>query len=225
MLIGEQEYETARTLPVFAKQHLYKDLKVSYVVADQENNNHFPGIDVVRNADLLLVSVRRRTPTAEQLQVIRQFVAAGKPVVGIRTASHAFSLRSNQQPPAGHSEWPEFDAEVFGGNYQGHHGNKKDSDEATMVWAADTLADQERWKDLWAQQRPTTSWLYKTSPLCPGTHVLMMGRVGDRKPFEPVTWTHIHRGGGRAFYTSLGHPDDFQDETFQHLLRNGIYWG
>ena len=52
----------------------------------------------------------------------------------------------------------------------------------------------------------------------------MMGRVGERKPHEPVTWTYIHKGGGRSFYTSLGHENDFKQEWFQHMLRDGIHW-
>ena len=52
----------------------------------------------------------------------------------------------------------------------------------------------------------------------------MMGRVGDRKPHEPVTWTYIHKGGGRSFYTSLGHPDDFEQQSFQEMLQSAIQW-
>ncbi len=51
-----------------------------------------------------------------------------------------------------------------------------------------------------------------------------MGRVEDRLPHEPVTWTNTHIGGGRVFYTSLGHPDDFQVPAFRRLLLNGVYW-
>lgn len=224
MLIGEQEYMTAQTLPVFAENHLYKDMKVSYVVADSDDMNHFPGIEVVRDADLLLVSVRRRTPPMEELQIIRDFVAGGGPVVGIRTASHAFSLRGTASPPAGHGAWPEFDAAVFGGNYQGHHGNKQDSDISTSIWGTVAADQTALWPMLDSHPFKTTSWLYKTSPLRPGTNVLMMGRVADRKPDEPVTWTHIHKGGGRVFYTSLGHPDDFENESFQQMLKAGIKW-
>ena len=57
----------------------------------------------------------------------------------------------------------------------------------------------------------------------PKTSLLMMGRVDDL-PHEPVTWTNTHAGGGRVFYTSLGHPDDFHTPAFRQLLRNGIYW-
>ena len=52
----------------------------------------------------------------------------------------------------------------------------------------------------------------------------MMGRVEDRLPHEPVTWTNTHIGGGRVFYTSLGHPDDFQVPALRRLLLNGVYW-
>jgi type 1 glutamine amidotransferase len=52
----------------------------------------------------------------------------------------------------------------------------------------------------------------------------MMGRVGDRKPHEPVAWTNKHIGGGRVFYTSLGHADDFRIPAFRRLLLNGIFW-
>ena len=222
MLIGEQEYHTSRTLPVFARQHLDRDMKVSYVVADKEDINDFPGIEVIDDADLLLVSVRRRTPPTAQLEVIRRYVSRGGPVVGIRTASHAFSLRGGD-PPTGHAAWPEFDAEVFGGNYRGHHGNKQ-GNESTFVWRADVSHVAERWPMIRDTEAKTTSWLYKTSPLKPGAQTLMMGRVGDRKPHEPVAWTYIHKGGGRSFYTSLGHPDDFENESFQKTLRQAIDW-
>jgi type 1 glutamine amidotransferase len=41
---------------------------------------------------------------------------------------------------------------------------------------------------------------------------------------EPVAWTWTRKGGRRVFCTSLGHPDDFKDESFTALLRNGILW-
>ena len=227
ILIGEDEYETDRTLPEFARRYLDRDCRVTVVHDDVDDKDSFPGIETIPDADLLLVSVRRRSPPVKQLQLIHEFVMQGKPLVGIRTASHAFALRDGQPLSAGHAVWPEFDAEVWGGNYQGHHGNKAPADLDTMVWVEAGAAQDPivaRLPGVDAAEQPTTSWLYKTSPLHPGSRVLMMGRVGDRKPHEPVTWTNIHAGGGRAFYTSLGHPDDFQSESFPVLLRRGIDW-
>ena len=221
MLIGEVEYDTKTTLPEFARQHL-SDFHVSFVHADDEDKNSFPGIEVLEQADLLLISVRRRTPPTGQLKVIRDYVKSGRPIVGIRTASHAFALRGETAPPSGHLAWPEFDAEVLGGNYTGHHGNKKDDDERTYIWASN--ADHPVLTGVVAKERVAESHLYKTSPLAPGTEILMMGRVADRQPHEPVAWTYIHSGGGRVFYTSLGSPADFSDKPFQQLLANGIHW-
>lgn len=224
MLIGEQEYDTDVTLPKFARNHLYKDFHVTYSFADANDKHFFHNIDEIKQADLLFVSVRRRTPPKAQLDLIRNHVLAGKPVIGIRTASHAFSLRG-EKVAKGHEAWPEFDAQVFGGNYQGHHGNKGQDDARTFVWYASNATHNQITHGVANdKEKRTSSWLYKTSPLGPGTNVLMMGRVGDRMPHEPVAWTNIHIGGGRAFYTSLGHPDEFQNADFQSLLKNSVYW-
>jgi nicotinamidase-related amidase len=91
---AEDEYETETTLPPFALAHLGKDFRVSYVFANDADRADLPGVDVVADADVLLVSVRRRPLHAAQLELFRKHVAAGKPVVGLRTASHAFSLRN-----------------------------------------------------------------------------------------------------------------------------------
>jgi type 1 glutamine amidotransferase len=52
----------------------------------------------------------------------------------------------------------------------------------------------------------------------------MQGTAQDIKEGEPVAWTHVGPGGGRVFYTSLGHPYDFDLTDFRTLLRNAIFW-
>ena len=52
----------------------------------------------------------------------------------------------------------------------------------------------------------------------------MMGRVGDLKPYEPVAWTNMRSDGGRVFYTSLGHPEDFKMSAFRRMLVNAVFW-
>ncbi|MFM7928682.1 MAG: hypothetical protein ACKO9Q_13315, partial [Pirellula sp.] len=106
----------------WAKEQLEKEFRVSFVFSKADNPNSLVGLDVISQADALLVSVRRRPLPADELNQIRSFIASGKPVLGIRTASHAFSLRG-KAPTDELADWPEFDAEVFGGNYTNHHGN------------------------------------------------------------------------------------------------------
>src|SRR5688572_31155375 len=122
MLIAAQSYETERTLPAFGAQFLEPEFKVVLVSGAMANSAHrFNRIEEISDADVLLVSVWRRAPPKEQLAVIRQYVESGRPVVGICTASHAFALRAGTSPAEGSASWPEWDAQVIGGNYRGHH--------------------------------------------------------------------------------------------------------
>ena len=50
-----------------------------------------------------------------------------------------------------------------------------------------------------------------------------MGRWSKEDPDEPVAWTNTCQGA-RVFYTTLGHPGDFQIEAFNRLLLNAIHW-
>ncbi len=123
MLIAEDEYKTEETLPSFAAQHLGHHFSVTSIFGSDTDRAKIPGIEAIESADALLVSVRRRPLSAADLQIVRDFVAKSKPVMGIRTASHAFSLRG-KEPEDGLAAWPEFDAQVFGGNYTNHYGNE-----------------------------------------------------------------------------------------------------
>jgi type 1 glutamine amidotransferase len=61
-------------------------------------------------------------------------------------------------------------------------------------------------------------------PLEPSAVPLVIGTIPEHPP-EPVAWTNIAKAGGsRVFYTSLGHPDDFQEAMFRRLMLNGICW-
>lgn len=220
MLIGEDEYQTEETLPDFAAKHLSQHFSVSTCYASESEPSRFIGIEDISTADALLVSVRRRALPESDLQVIREFAKRGKPMIGIRTASHAFSLR-NQPSPAGADQWPEFDAEVWGGSYSGHY--------SASVPASLALADLRSSHPIVlaasmnADFKPGGS-LYKTAPLLAGTEILLLGSVPGEQPPQPLAWTFVRSDGGRSFYTSLGHVDDFAQSQFEALLAAGIHW-
>jgi type 1 glutamine amidotransferase len=218
MMIGESEYETEKTLPVFATEHLGNDYRVRYVLEHPEPENGFVGLDQLENADALLISVRRKLLPTQQLAKVRQYVGSGKPVIGIRTASHAFCLR-NAGPPPGRSDWKRFDPDVFGGHYTNHHGNQL----ASMVHASADAQTHPILKGLEGLPFQQGGSLYKTSPLVDGTDVLLVGKA-DGVPEEPVAWTFKRSDGGTSFYTSLGHKDDFEQPVFEQLLKRAIDW-
>ncbi len=217
MLIAGQSYATDRTLPAFADRFLAPQFVVSVVDGAMSHPSHrFTSFAEVQAADVLLVSVWRRAPPREQLDVIRRHVGAGKPIVGIATASHAWTLRPGSAPPPGGDTWPAWGAAVIGGIYTGHRSVKL----TTTVTATAPEHPLLRGVVL-----PFTSKmeLNQVSPLQPGAMPLLTGSV-DGFPAEPVAWTWIRADGGRTFFTPLGHPDDFAHASFQRLLLNGIRW-
>lgn len=217
--MAEAEYETNRTLPEFAGAYLGKDFRVSYCFASDTNRDDIPGLDnALENADVLVLSVRRRALPVKQMEAVRQYVAAGKPVIGIRTACHAFSLHG-KQPPEGTATWEAFDPEVFGGNYHGHYPSKVTSLVEAVPAATDHPVMQGVPPDRYTQQGS----LYKTSPIADSAILLLTGQL-EGKPQDPVAWTFERSDGGKSFFTSLGHKTDFDQPMFQRLLLNSIYW-
>lgn len=218
MVTAEREYDTNRTLPQFCLEQLGKDFRVSHVFANAEERNDLPGIEVLKDADVLLLSVRRRVLPAAQMALVRDFIESGKPVVGIRTASHPFSL-NGEQPPAGYLAWESFDHDILGGNYTGHHGaGVAVSVQVSAVGGGHPLlagVDPARLQGFGS--------LYKAGPLVASATPLLIGSVPGKDP-EPVAWTNTSKYGGRVFYTAMGHPDDFGQAAFNQLLKNGIYW-
>lgn len=220
-MIGESEYQTKTTLPEFAKKELEpRGIRCSFAMAPSDASNDFPGLEALADADLLFVSVRRRTPTTEQMELIRKHVAAGKPVVGIRTASHAFALRGKEaKVPEGHADWPGFDREVLGGNYHDHYGKGL----KTFVKVLPGAAKHPVLKGITTNEFQVLSHLYKNPELPKEVTILMNARMEGRAEVEPVAWVNTARGR-RVFYTSLGSPEDFEVPEFRRLLRNGVMW-
>ncbi len=219
IVMAEGEYKTDRTLPPFAKSNLQPDFRVTLLFASEDNPNAVPGLEAIKTADVVLLSVRRRPLPPNQLATIRAYIEQGKPLVAMRTSSHAFCLR-NQPPPAGLAEWPDFDQQILGCHYHNHHGNSV----KTYVYAIDKLTEHPILRGVSSGEFRVFGSLYQSLPVADSATILMMGRAEDITPHEPVAWTNIPQTGGRVFYMSLGHPQDFSLPDFVRLLRNGIYW-
>ena len=196
-------------MPQFAADELEKRLGWKPTILQSDSKTDLPGLDALDRAELLVVYMRRRELPEDQLNRFKAYFEAGKPVVGLRTASHAFQ------------NWLEFDHAVLGGNYTSHYGNPRDV--TVRLWSGEAAAspilrgvvrDGDSWQSV--------STLYRNTPLAATATPLLKGKWGDR-PEEPVAWTNTHNGG-RVFYTSLGTPDDFNDPHFRRLLLNGILW-
>jgi type 1 glutamine amidotransferase len=219
-VIGEDEYDTKSTLPAFAKAELEpRGVQCVFVHEAAGNPGDFQGIDALNDADLLFLSVRRRTPTTAQLAAIRRHIESGKPVIGIRTASHSF----DSEPTDGREAWHDFDTAVLGGHYLGHYGTQPPEGGPSVIQVLADAAKNPILSGLPRDEIRLTSHLYKYRDLAKGTTVLMEGHVDGRGEREPVAWTNAHRGG-RVFYTSIGNPADLQSPAIRKLLVNAVFW-
>jgi type 1 glutamine amidotransferase len=205
-IAGEYEYLSRETVPAFARELAsthHVDVEVLKRPEDEKVES-IPGLEKLADADLIVLFVRRMTLPAHELDRIKKYVHSGKPIVALRTSSHAFE------------NWTEFDRDVLGGNYGRHYGNK-------LKTTVSLLPEAKNHPILRGVSGFVSDGsLYKNTPLQAGAKPLLVGKV-EGYPAEPVAWTHEFRGA-RVFYTSLGHPNDFQQESFRRLVRNGIIW-
>jgi nicotinamidase-related amidase/type 1 glutamine amidotransferase len=224
ILIGEDEYLTWETLPRFAAQHLLpRGYAVDIVHERSDDYGVFPTLErALPEADLLWLSLRRRGLPVAQLQAIRQHLEGGRPLLAIRTSSHAFAPRgamADAVRDGRRAAWTDFDPVVLGGNYQGHHG----SGPVTAIFRTPVGISHPILEGIEPEWLSVAS-LYKTGPLVADAVALLLGTVPGQ-PSEPLAWIRSYGPRqARVFYTSLGHVEDFAEPRFQRLLSQAIRW-
>ncbi|MBN2296862.1 MAG: ThuA domain-containing protein, partial [Pirellulales bacterium] len=229
-IVSDDHYHADKTLPPFA-QMLREKYNCRATVLHGQHESRIPDAAQIDGADSVVVFVRRLLLPKEELGALRRYVKAGRPLVGLRTASHAFASKykypKGYKTPAGNDEWPEFDAEVLGGSYHSHGPNALGTDVANVA----EMADHPILAGVKPAKWHSTGSLYYTSPIDKKATLLQTGsamitsKETKKKSLvtEPLTWTRTHNGG-RVVYTGLGHRDDFEVPQFRKLLLNSIFW-
>lgn len=210
-LIAEDEYRASESLPVFAKKYLpfSKGWTTKFLIDENAIFNM-----KLTNADLLVLYVRRRALPVEAMQRFRDYLNRGKPLLALRTSSHAWDTRQPAQK--GLTEWESFDAEVLGGNYHGHHGRHFEC----VISIVRGMENHSLFKNVSVKNLLGKGSLYKVCPLKEDAQILLMGRIPHEMP-EPILWRHRY-GKAQIIYTSLGHSGDFAQADFNRLLFNCI---
>ena len=226
---GDHEYGSESTFPILAaelERHYGMQATVLKSFPDENAEENIPGLETLANADVAVFFLRWRRLPAEQIEHIRKYLNSGKPVVAFRTTTHAFNY------PKGHPMeiWNSFAPAYLGappgwGNGHYHYGHKSSTD---VRVAAGAESDP-----ILTGVDPSfhvRSWLYHVLPNFPPADAkqLLIGRSVDsekKDPVEnPVAWTWRNKANAKVFVTTLGHPEDFQVESFQRLVINGIHW-
>ena len=230
---GDEEYRSEESMPMLAHLLHHRhgfDVKVVYAITDNiidpNRTDNIEGLEILADADMMVLYTRFRNLPDDQLQYILDFAESGKPMAGFRTSTHAFQYGEEHPNHYLDFEWPQ---NVFGLPWISHHGSAN----STEVSIAENREGHPILRGVEAFH--ARSWLYHSDTLLDSAQPLLTGRAvegtePDGEYFgEPhvVAWTHRYRGEhgeSRIFFTTLGHPYDFFDENMRRLSVQGIFW-
>ena len=107
-VISEPEYDSRTTLPAFAEKHLAIGFRCTFVHANPNDGNDLPGLAALYDADLLVLSVRRRALPVVQMDHLERYIRAGKPLVAIRVSCVPFAAGKTTRIPGSrlHRSYP-----------------------------------------------------------------------------------------------------------------------
>ncbi len=142
LISGDEEYRSEEALPQLARilaQHHGFRCTVLYAIDPETGiinpnvQSNIPGLEALKSADLMILFTRFRALPDAQMQCIDDYLKSGRPVIGIRTATHAFQFNS-KSPWAHygngykgkHAAWKDgFGRLVLGEKWISHHGHHK----------------------------------------------------------------------------------------------------
>ncbi len=253
LVSGDEEYRSEEMLPqlgkILARRHGFRCTVLFAVdpasgAIDPLNQNNIPGLEALDRADLMVLFTRFRDLSDEQMRHIAAYVESGRPLLGIRTATHAFSI------PAGktfsHYSWNSrekdwdggFGRQILGETWIAHHGHHgRESTRGVIASGAENNPIVRGCDDIWG---PTDVYRVRL-PLPGDCRPLILGQVlsgmkpsdppvaGPKNdPLMPIAWTKTYRGKqgqtGRVFTSTMGCSQDFSNEGFRRLLVNAVYW-
>lgn len=205
LVSASAEYESHDSL-VKLQADLEKAGMVCFRAFGEDKGNGVPGLEKLAESDVLVLFTRRIVLPPEQMEIVRKHVDGGKPVVGIRTASHGIQ---NWLPDV-----KALDKDVFGGSYDGHYKNDELANVEPLVDEHPVLKGIPPFK--------TEGKLYKNEALSKDVKVLLSATNASGQT-QPVAWVRTHNGG-KVFYTSLGVQKDFENAEFRKFLTNAVEW-
>lgn len=132
LISGDEEYRSEEALTqlgkILAAHHGFK-CTVLFAIEPQTgiiNPNYsanIPGLAALRMADLMVIATRFRNLPDDQMREIDEYLKSGRPVLGLRTATHAFRI------PLERREWLHYDYRYNGPTNWVHRDPKYDGDQ------------------------------------------------------------------------------------------------
>jgi Trehalose utilisation len=255
LVSGDEEYRSEEALPqlakILSKHHGFKctvlfaiDPKTGTINPNQKDN--IPGLEALDTADLLILFTRFRDLPDEQMKHLVDYIESGRPIIGIRTATHAFDIKPGKTYARygwNNKEWDGgFGRQVLGetwitGGHHGQHGKQSTRGIVAEGMQNHPITRGIKDGDIWG---PTDVYGVRL-PLPGDSKPVILGQVltgmnKDDKPVEgkqndpmmPIAWIKTYTGKegktARIFTTTIGASQDLENEGVRRLLVNACYW-
>jgi len=251
-LAGDEEYRSEEGLPMLAKilavRHGFKCTVLFAInpadgTIDPLTLTNMPGLAALDSADLCVLGLRFRELPDPQMKHFVDYLSAGKPIIALRTSTHAFKYELNKASPYAKYDWHSpawpggFGQQVLGETWINHHGNH--GKESTLGVVNEAFKGEPILRgvtDIWG---PTD--VYSVIHLPRDAKVLVWGQVltgmnpadapvegAKNQPMMPVVWVRDYTGEqgkpSKVFTTTMGAAVDLENESLRRLLINGAYW-
>jgi Trehalose utilisation len=262
---GEEEYRSEEAAPMLARvlstHHGFKttvlfsiskargkdkdkEKKKDEGNIDPNTPDNIPGLVRLDGADMMVMMLRFRELPDDDMKHIADFVRAGKPILAVRTSTHAFAYTMRRDGPYASWDWQSsvwpggFGQQIVGDTWvrhQGGHGKESTRGVITPEHAAHPVLRGVR--DIWG---PTD--VYGVDKLPPGARILVRGQVlagmaptdppvpgAKNDPMQPLVWIRDYQleGGqpGKVIASTIGAAVDLECADLRRLFVNAIYWG
>jgi hypothetical protein len=253
LISGDEEYRSEQALPqlarILARRHGFK-CTVLFAIDPKDGTinpevvDNIPGLEALKTADLMIIATRFRNLPDAQMKHIVDYLDAGKPVMGLRTATHAFKIPKGRKYEKyswdykGKDFEDGFGRQVLGETWIDHHGQHgKQSTRGVIAPKQKDNPIVRGCEDIWV---PTDVYAVRL-PLPGDSRPLVMGEVLEgmrpndkpvtgkaNEPMMPVAWIKTYKGTdgktGRVFATTMGAAVDLESEGLRRLLVNATYW-
>ena len=252
LLSGDEEYRSEESMPMLARilamRHGFK-CTVLFAINPADHQitptalTNIPGLEALDSADLCVMAVRWRELPDEQMKHFVDYLNAGKPLIALRTSTHAFAYEHSKQSPYAKydwrcKDWPGgFGQQVLGETWVSHHGNHgKESTRGVINGPMKRHPILRGVTDIWG---PTD--VYAVIHLPADATVLVWGQVlagmnptdppvqgAKNDPMMPLVWLRNYTGSqgksSKTLTSTIGAAVDFENESLRRLLVNACYW-
>jgi type 1 glutamine amidotransferase len=242
LIAGDQEYRSEESMPALAQilstRHgfrctvLYSTNRQTGKI-DPSTMDNIPGLEALRTADLMILFARYLELPDDQMKEIIDYTNSGRPIIGLRTSTHAFNYQKHLDSPyakySSRSKDGGYGRQVLGENWIAHYGeHQKESTRGVIAAGIEDHPILKGVHDIWGE-----SDVYEITTLSGDSKPLVMGQVllgmdpssppDPAKRLMPIAWVKTYRTA-RVFMTTMGHAMDFKNEAFRRLMVNACYW-